>query len=274
LQRIFAAPADQHMLLFVLLFTYLREGTINHVPPGWMEEGGLQNMPAITCLAVSLPRSSCILDGIAPTASLGCLTSLDIYHSPILRSTGEQGLESLLAGMTALRCLRLSSIAKVESLESVAELTALTSLVTDGAEELVALPSFEQLGLLQRLVLKGCGKVKVLRSVQSLTALKHLRLQEMMSLGSLPVELGELPGLQEFIVYFCPCLRKFPASLLQLQLRLLSIGSLNERCAVARKLVASAKKRGAYCYPTDCPSSEVAGVTVMGIGGSVHVGAL
>jgi hypothetical protein len=265
-------------MLFVRLLLHLREGTeqdnVNQVLPGYLKEGGLQKMPAITSLAVSLPRSSCILDGIAPTASLGCLTSLHIYHSPILRSAGEQGLESLLAGMTALRCLQLSGIVKIESLESVAELTALTSLVIDGAEELVALPSFEQLGLLQRLVLKGCSKVKVLPSVQGLTALKHLRLQEMLSLGSLPAGLGELPLLQEFIVYFCPCVRKFPASLLQLQLRLLSIGSLNERCAVARKLVASAKKRGAYCYPTDCPSLEVAGVTVMGSGSSVFCGAL
>jgi hypothetical protein len=171
--------------------------------------------------------------------------------------------------MTALRCLQLSGIPRVESVDSIAALTALTSLALDGLECVVALPSFEQLGLLQQLVLKGCSKVKVLLGVQGSTSLQQLRLQDMMSLGSLPAELGELTQLQELVVYFCPCVRKFPASLQQLQLRLLSIGSLNERCAVARKLVASAKARGAFRYPT-----ELGLAGVMAVGGSGAGGAL
>ncbi|WIA40912.1 hypothetical protein OEZ86_004572 [Tetradesmus obliquus] len=235
-------------------------------PPGYLGEGGLQKMPAVTSLAISLPRSSWILQGAAPTASLSCLTSLQIFHSPILLSSGELGLESFLAGLPALRSLQLSGIAKVESFESLTALTGLTSLTIDGAEGIVALPSFERLGLLQRLVLKGCSSVKVLSGMQGLTSLTHLRLHDMMSLGSLPAELGELKQLRELIVYFCPCVRKFPASLQQLQLQLLSIGSLNERCAVARRLVASAKQRDAFRYPTDLGLTGAVAVVGGGIG--------
>jgi hypothetical protein len=187
--------------------------------------------------------------GLTPTASMSCLTSLNIYNSPGLLSAGEHGLDGYLAGLSSLRCLQLSGIASVESLEAVGTLTALTSLTISGAAGLAGLPSFEQLGLLQRLVLRGCSKVKALSGVQGLTSLQHLTLQDMMSLGSLPAELGGLRCLQELVAYFCPCVRKFPASLLQLQLQLLSIGPLNERCVVARQLVASAKQRGAFRFP-------------------------
>jgi hypothetical protein len=200
-------------------------------------------------------------DGLTPTASISCLTSLNVYYSPALRSGGEHGLEEFLAGLTSLRCLQLSGIAAVESLEAVAGLTALTSLSISGAEGLVALPSFEQLRLLVRVELKGCSKVKVLSGVQGLTSLQHLTLQDMMSLGSLPAALVDLACLQELVVYFCTCVRKFPASLLQLRLRLLSISSLNERCLVARKLMASAKQRGAYRYPIEM---GMAGGAVLG----------
>jgi hypothetical protein len=218
-------------------------------------------MPALESLSISLPRCSIVLNSLTPTASLSCITSLDISSSPVLRAGGEHGLEGYLAGMTALRCLQLSGIAGVESLEAVGGLTALTSLSIKGAEGLMALPSLEQLGLLQRLELKGCSKVAALSGVQGLTSLRHLTLQDMLSLGSLPAELGGLVYLRELIVYFCPCVRKLPVSLLQLSLQLFSIGSLNERCSVARRLVASAKQRGVYCYPVEM---GLAGGAVLG----------
>jgi Leucine-rich repeat (LRR) protein len=186
--------------------------------------------------------------GLTPAASMSCLTSLDIYNSPVLLSAGELGLDGYLAGLTSLRCLQLSGIASVESLGAVGALTLLTSLSISEAEGLTGLPSFEQLGLLQQLLLRGCSKVKVLSGVQGLTTLQHLTLQDMMSLESLPAELGGLGSLRELVVYFCPCVRKFPASLLQLQLQLLSIGSLNERCPVARQLVESAKQHDAFRF--------------------------
>jgi hypothetical protein len=215
-------------------------------------------MPALDSLSVSLPRCSIILNSLTPTASLSCITSLNISSSPLLRAGGGRGLDGYLAGLTALRCLQLSGIASVESLEAVAGLTALTSLSIKGAEGLMALPSLEQLG---RLELKGCNKAAALSGVQDLTSLRHLTLQDMLSLGSLPAELGGLVCLRELIVYFFPCARRFPASLLQLPLQLFSIGSLNERCSVARRLVASAKQRGVYRYPVEM---GLAGGAVLG----------